>query len=161
MKIAQPVMQKRQAEIKSKFSGDPKKQQEELGKLMNEFGSPLAGCLPLIVQMPVLFALFATLRGSPFADVPYNINLKIVPQEQLAAIDPKPYKSPRHSIFINEKSHFPVIASIPNGTKLGTEETVKINLETTNGSNYSDVLSKFDNGSRFLPTGRFQKVQRI
>ena len=32
MKIAQPVMQKRQAEIKSKFSGDPKKQQEELGK---------------------------------------------------------------------------------------------------------------------------------
>ena len=63
MKIAQPVMQKRQAEIKSKFSGDPKKQQEELGKLMNEFGSPLAGCLPLIVQMPVLFALFATLRG--------------------------------------------------------------------------------------------------
>ena len=38
MKIAQPVMQKRQAEIKSKFSSDPKKQQEELGKLMNEFG---------------------------------------------------------------------------------------------------------------------------
>ena len=27
MKIAQPVMQKRQAEIKSKFSSDPKKQQ--------------------------------------------------------------------------------------------------------------------------------------
>ena len=46
MKIAQPVMQKRQAEIKSKFSGDPKKQQEELGKLMNEFGSPLAKGLP-------------------------------------------------------------------------------------------------------------------
>ena len=104
MKIAQPVMQKRQAEIKSKFSGDPKKQQEELGKLMNEFGSPLAGCLPLIVQMPVLFALFATLRGSPFADVPYNINLKVVPQDQVAAIDPKPYKSPRHSIFITEKN---------------------------------------------------------
>ena len=55
-------MQKRQAEIKSKFSGDPKKQQEELGKLMNEFGSPLMDA-PLIVQMPVLFALFATLRG--------------------------------------------------------------------------------------------------
>ena len=33
MKIAQPVMQKRQAEIKSKFSGDPKKQQEELEKI--------------------------------------------------------------------------------------------------------------------------------
>jgi len=157
MKIAQPVMQKRQAEIKSKFSDNPKKQQEELGKLMNEFGSPLAGCLPLIVQMPVLFALFATLRGSPFADVPYNINLKVLPQEQIATIDPKPYTSPRHSIFITEKAHYPVVATIPNGTKLGTEETVKINLQTTNGSNYTDVLSKFENGSKFLPSWKVSK----
>ena len=157
MKIAQPVMQKRQAEIKSKFAGDPKKQQEELGKLMNEFGSPLAGCLPLIVQMPVLFALFATLRGSPFADVPYNINLKIVPQEQVATIDPKPYTSPRHSIFITEKAHYPVVASIPNGTKLGTDESVKINLQTTDGGSYSELLSKFDNGSKFEPTWKVSK----
>ena len=157
MKIAQPVMQKRQAEIKSKFSGNPKKQQEELGKLMNEFGSPLAGCLPLIVQMPVLFALFATLRGSPFADVPYNINLKILPQEQIATIEPKPFTSPRHSIFINEKTHFPVVATIPNGTKLGLEDTLKINLQTTSGNNYSEVLSKYDEGTRFLPSWSVSK----
>ena len=157
MKIAQPVMQKRQAEIKSKFSDNPKKQQEELGKLMNEFGSPLAGCLPLIVQMPVLFALFATLRGSPFADVPYNINLKIIPQEQIATIDPKPYTSPRHSIFITEKAHYPIVASLPNGTKLGTEESVKINLQTTNGNSYSEVLSKFENGSKFKPSWKVSK----
>jgi len=157
MKIAQPVMQKRQAEIKSKFSGNPKKQQEELGKLMNEFGSPLAGCLPLIVQMPVLFALFATLRGSPFADVPYNINLKIVPQEQVATIDPKPYTSPRHSIFITEKAHYPVVATIPNGTKLGTEESVKINLQTTDGGSYSELLSNFENGAKFQPSWKVSK----
>ena len=157
MKIAQPVMQKRQAEIKSKFAGNAKKQQEELGKLMNEFGSPLAGCLPLIVQMPVLFALFATLRGSPFADVPYNINLKILPQEQIATIEPKPFTSPRHSIFINEKTHFPVVASIPNGTKLGLDDTLKINLQTTSGNNYSEVLSKYDQGSKFLPSWSVSK----
>ena len=50
---------------------------------MNEFGSPLAGCLPLLVQMPILFALFATLRGSPFADVPYTINMKVLPSDQI------------------------------------------------------------------------------
>ena len=161
MKIAQPVMQKRQAEIKAKFSGDPKKQQEELGKLMNEFGSPLAGCLPLIVQMPVLFALFATLRGSPFADVPYNINLKVIPQEQIATIDPKPYKSPRHSIFITEKTHFPVVATLPNGTKLGTEESVKINLQTTTGNNYTEVLNDFDNGDKFLPSWKVSKGEEV
>jgi len=157
MKIAQPVMQKRQAEIKSKFAGNAKKQQEELGKLMNEFGSPLAGCLPLIVQMPVLFALFATLRGSPFADVPYNINLKILPQEQVATVEPKPFTSPRHSIFINEKTHFPVVASIPNGTKLGLEDSLKINLQTTTGNNYLEVLSKYDEGSKFMPSWSVSK----
>ena len=157
MKIAQPVMQKRQAEIKSKFAGNAKKQQEELGKLMNEFGSPLAGCLPLIVQMPVLFALFATLRGSPFADVPYNINLKILPQEQIATVEPKPFTSPRHSIFINEKTHFPVVASIPSGTKLGLEDTLKINLQTTSGNNYSEVLAKYDEGLKFLPSWSVSK----
>ena len=157
MKIAQPVMQKRQAEIKSKFAGNAKKQQEELGKLMNEFGSPLAGCLPLIVQMPVLFALFATLRGSPFADVPYNINLKILPQDQIAAIEPKPFTSPRHSIFINEKTHFPVVASIPNGTKLGLQDSLKINLQTTTGNNYSEILSKYDEGSKFMPSWSVSK----
>ena len=65
MRIAQPVMQKRQADIKTRYANNPEKQQQELGKLMSEFGSPLAGCLPLLVQMPILFALFATLRGSP------------------------------------------------------------------------------------------------
>ena len=157
MKIAQPVMQKRQAEIKSKFAGNAKKQQEELGKLMNEFGSPLAGCLPLIVQMPVLFALFATLRGSPFADVPYNINLKVIPQEQVATLEPKPFTSPRHSIFINEKTHFPVVASIANGTKLGLDDSLKINLQTTSGNNYSEVLSRYDDGGRFLPSWSVSK----
>ena len=157
MKIAQPVMQKRQAEIKSKFAGNAKKQQEELGKLMNEFGSPLAGCLPLIVQMPVLFALFATLRGSPFADVPYNINLKILPQEQIATIEPKPFTSPRHSIFINEKTHFPVVASIPSGTKLGLGDSLKINLQTTSGNNYAEELLKYDEGSKFLPSWSISK----
>ena len=60
MRIAQPVIQKRQAEIKSRYANNLQKQQEELGKVMKEFGSPLADVF-LLVQM-ILFALFATLR---------------------------------------------------------------------------------------------------
>ena len=40
---------------------------------------------------------------------------------------------------------------------MGSEESVKINLQTTNGNNYSEVLSKYDNGSRFLPTWTVSK----
>jgi len=161
MKIAQPVMQKRQAEIKSRYASNPQKQQEELGKLMGEFGSPLAGCLPLIVQMPILFALFATLRGSPFADVPYLVNIKVLPSDQIAAVEPKPFKTAKHSIFITEKNHFPVIASLPGGTKIGSGDSVKINLQTMNGDSYVNELQKYENGSKFSPSWKVTKGEDI
>jgi YidC/Oxa1 family membrane protein insertase len=161
MKIAQPVMQKRQAEIKSRFASNPQKQQEELGKLMGEFGSPLAGCLPLIVQMPILFALFATLRGSPFADVPYLVNIKVLPSDQIAAVEPKPFKTAKHSIFITEKNHFPVIATLPGGTKIGSGDSVKINLQTVNGDSYVNELQKYENGSKFSPSWKVTKGEDI
>jgi len=161
MKIAQPVMQKRQAEIKSRYASNPQKQQEELGKLMGEFGSPLAGCLPLIVQMPILFALFATLRGSPFADVPYLVNIKVLPSDQVAAVEPKPFKTAKHSIFITEKNHFPVIAALPGGTKIGSGDSVKINLQTMNGDSYVNELQKYENGSKFSPSWKVTKGEDI
>ncbi len=161
MRIAQPVMQKRQAEIKARFASNPQKQQEELGKLMKEFGSPLAGCLPLLVQMPILFALFATLRGSPFADVPYTLNMKVLPSEQIAAIEPKPFTSASHSIFVTETDHVPVIASLPGGTKIGSGESVQIQLQTKNGAPFSDVVSNIENGQSFIPSWTVTKGESV
>ena len=161
MRIAQPVMQKRQAEIKARFASNPQKQQEELGKLMKEFGSPLAGCLPLLVQMPILFALFATLRGSPFADVPYTLNLKVLPAEQIAAVDPKPFNSASHSIFVTETDHVPVIASLPGGTEIGAGENVQIQLQTKSGEPFSNVLSDVENGQSFLPSWSVTKGESV
>ena len=139
MRIAQPVMQQRQTEIRSRYANNPQKQQEELGKLMQEFGSPLAGCLPLLVQMPILFALFATLRGSPFADVPYTLNLKVVDQEQVASVEAKPFATPSHSIFITETDHVPVIASLPGGNRLGVGDSATVQLATRSGETLTAV----------------------
>ena len=161
MRIAQPVMQKRQAEIKSRYADNPQKQQEELGKVMKEFGSPLAGCLPLLVQMPILFALFATLRGSPFADVPYTVNIKVLPSEQIAAVEPKPFNSASHSIFIGERDHVPVIASLPRGTKIGVGDSADINLHTKDGRPFSDVLKGLENPERFLPSWSVTKGEGV
>jgi YidC/Oxa1 family membrane protein insertase len=142
MRIAQPVMQKRQAEIRAKFASNPQKQQEELGKLMKEFGSPLAGCLPLVVQMPILFALFATLRGSPFADVPYTFNVKVVPADQVASVEAKPFASASHSIFITETNHIPVVAALPGGNRLGVGEQAKVLLQTKDGSESLEAVEQ-------------------
>ena len=161
MRIAQPVMQKRQAEIKAKYANNPQKQQEELGSLMKEFGSPLSGCLPLLVQMPILFALFATLRGSPFADVPYTLNLKVLPAEQIAAVEPKPFNSPSHSIFVTATNHVPVIASLEKGTKLGVGDTETVSLHTKDGNSFASVLSGVENGNSFTPTWSVTKGEGL
>ena len=161
MRIAQPVMQKRQAEIKAKYASNPQKQQEELGKLMKEFGSPLAGCLPLVVQMPILFALFATLRGSPFADLPYTLNLKVLPADQIAAVEPKPFNSPSHSIFVTATSHVPVIATLEKGTKLGVGDTETVDLHTREGSSFASVLKGVENGDAYAPSWSVTKGEGI
>ena len=55
MQALQPEMQK----IREKFKEDPRKQQEEMMKLyQTNQVNPLAGCLPLIVQMPIFIALY-------------------------------------------------------------------------------------------------------
>ena len=161
MRIAQPVMQQRQAEIKSRYANNPQKQQEELGKLMQEFGSPLAGCLPLLVQMPILFALFATLRGSPFADVPYTFNLKVLPSEQMASVEAKPFNTPSHSIFVTATQHVPVIGTLEKGTKLGVGDTATVSLHAKDGSSFSSLLAGVENGEAFRPTWSVTKGEGV
>src|ERR671910_1916331 len=59
MQRLQPEMKKLQA----KYKGDRQKLNEEMMKLYQEHKvNPLGGCLPLLVQMPVFFALFHVLR---------------------------------------------------------------------------------------------------
>ncbi|MFN9545632.1 MAG: membrane protein insertase YidC [Cyanobacteriota bacterium] len=161
MRIAQPVMQQRQAEIKSKYASNPQKQQEELGKLMQEFGSPLAGCLPLLVQMPILFALFATLRGSPFADVPYTFNLKVLPAEQIAAVEVKPFNTASHSIFVTATQHVPVIGTLEKGSKLGVGDTATVSLHAKDGSSFSSLLASVENGDAFSPSWSVTKGEGV
>ncbi|MFK0298055.1 membrane protein insertase YidC [Brevundimonas sp. NPDC090276] len=69
MRTLQPKME----EIKKKFKDDPQKQQQETMALyQREKINPLAGCLPILVQIPVFFALYKVLfvtiemRHAPF-----------------------------------------------------------------------------------------------
>lgn len=69
MQVLQPEMEK----IKAKYKDDMQKQQQETMKLYSEYGiNPAGGCLPLLLQMPILIALYNVfssvidLRQTPF-----------------------------------------------------------------------------------------------
>ncbi|NEQ27190.1 MAG: membrane protein insertase YidC [Microcoleus sp. SIO2G3] len=143
MKITQPLMKKRQEEIQKLYKDDPAKQQEEVSKLFKEFGNPLAGCLPVLLQMPVLFALFATLRGSPFSDVNYSVNLQIFPREQLELIQPQAFVTKPQNIYIADGVHAPVAALLPAGNRLVVGEKTKVEFQTVEGKPLSKFIAEY------------------
>lgn len=60
MQVLQPKLQ----EIQDRYADDPNRQAEEMQKFYNENSfNPFAGCLPLLIQMPILLALFTLLRN--------------------------------------------------------------------------------------------------
>lgn len=65
-------IQPRIQELQKKYTGNPQKLQQETMKLYKEVGfSPFAGCLPLLIQMPIMIALFQALRTFPPAHPQY------------------------------------------------------------------------------------------
>ncbi|BFM40142.1 membrane protein insertase YidC [Synechocystis sp. LKSZ1] len=151
MRITQPLMKERQEEIQRRYKDDPAKQQEEMGKLMQEFGNPLAGCLPLLLQMPILFALFATLRGSPFSDINYTVDVQVLPQEQITQIVPQSYATKAQNIYIDEAIHYPISAVLPGGNRLGAGQSAQITLQTSEGKALEQVVTEAEKNT-LIPT---------
>lgn len=65
MQDIQPKMQ----EIQKKYKNNPEKMNQEVMALYQEYEiNPMAGCLPLIIQMPILYGLFAAMRSFEYVN---------------------------------------------------------------------------------------------
>jgi YidC/Oxa1 family membrane protein insertase len=82
-------------ELKKKYKNDKQTLQAETMRLYRENGAnPLAGCLPLVGQMPLFFALFNVLRAMstwnphahPYHPPPYGMSVSFVLSAQHARI---------------------------------------------------------------------------
>lgn len=81
MKVLQPEIEK----IKQQYQNDPKMMNQKTMELYQKHKvNPMGGCLPLLVQLPILWALFGVLRDTA-----------TVPQEStflwMQLINPDPY----------------------------------------------------------------------
>lgn len=71
--IAMQAIQPEMKALQERHKNDPQKLQQEMMKLYKEHQvNPLGGCLPLLIPMPVLFALFFVFRETiEFRGVPF------------------------------------------------------------------------------------------
>jgi YidC/Oxa1 family membrane protein insertase len=67
------------AALRKKYKNDKQTMNQEVMKLYQENGAnPLAGCLPLVVQLPVFFALFNVLRAVAEGEIKYGLTQRVV-----------------------------------------------------------------------------------
>lgn len=93
---AMQAIQPRIKELQKKHKGNKQKAQEETMKLYKEAGvNPLGGCLPLLLQFPILIAMYAVIRApvpnaaydpaKPDPNVPAFVNNHLPVDSQLYA----------------------------------------------------------------------------
>jgi YidC/Oxa1 family membrane protein insertase len=60
-------------ELQKKYKNNKQKQQEETMKLYREAGvNPLGGCLPLLLQFPILISMYSVIRAPQLQPLPSN-----------------------------------------------------------------------------------------
>lgn len=110
MQKIQPQMKKLQDDFKKKeekLKNDPTKLQTERAAFQQKMMSfykdndvnPLGGCLPLLVQMPILLGLFWTFSGPPFKAKPIFVDIKVVSSAEAHKKQIKPYN--KGEIFVD------------------------------------------------------------
>ncbi|MBC7189915.1 membrane protein insertase YidC, partial [Candidatus Aerophobetes bacterium] len=62
MQLLQPELK----QIQKKFKNDPRRMQAEIMKVYGKYKiNPLAGCLPMVIQLPIIFVLYRALLDFP------------------------------------------------------------------------------------------------
>lgn len=144
-----------------------KEAQEEFQKEMMEFYqankvNPMGGCLPMVVQFPILIALFWTFNGSPFKPVSINVPIEVIESTAKKEIG----TSSKPQIFIDNsgnKGRFslsPGSIKIPVGTTIdykilklegnAKESPQEIKWETLDTPNYAELYMNMNDISKIL-----------
>ncbi|HEV2371900.1 MAG TPA: membrane protein insertase YidC [Streptosporangiaceae bacterium] len=121
-------------ELRKKYKNDRQTMNEETMKLYKEHGvNPLGGCLPLVAQLPLFFALFGVLRGisvwTPYKPgthirqaPPYGLTQQLIESAQHASI---------FGARISDKVLFTGTLHVPLHAKVVILCTVAISVITT------------------------------
>ena len=128
MQLLQPEI----AKLREKYQGDPQRLNKETMKMYKERGAnPLGGCLPMLLQMPLLFALFIVfrstieLRGAPFV---FWINDLSQPD----ALVPLPFSLP---LYGNQISLLPLL--------MGASMFVQQKMSATQANPQQKMMTQF------------------
>ena len=122
------VFQPKMAEIQKKYANNKEKQKEEMMKLYQDHGyNPMSGCLPLLIQFPILFGII---------DVVYNPLKHIlrIPSDVITQLTD--IVSQHMEMFNPSQAQLQIVSAIQNPDNLSWFSSIS--------TEYVDKIANFD-----------------
>lgn len=119
--------------IQERYKGDP----EQLQKKVMEFyaknkANPLGGCLPMLVQLPILFALFGTFNGPPFGDKPIDVKVTVVEAKDASKVN-RAETSGNNSPYVSPAGDLSKVIVFPGDSTVLVGDSIDFGIRATEG----------------------------
>lgn len=130
--------------IQEKYKDEP----EVLQRKMMEFWSankvnPAGGCLPMLIQLPILFALFGTFNGPPFSDKPVDVSIKVVDAKDVS-LRKHDETSKSNSPFVSRNGEVGKVVVFPGESTVVQGDSVDFATRVVEGKVPSDFKVKWN-----------------
>lgn len=139
MQLISPKME----EFKQKYKDDPELMQR---KVMEFYArnkvNPLSGCLPMLIQLPILFALFATFNGPPFSDRPIDVKVNVVEAKDASKVNRKE-TSGGNSAYVSEKGDLAKVVVFPGESTVLVGDKLDFGTRAVEGNLPSDFKANW------------------
>lgn len=152
MQALQPkikILQDRFNQQKERYKDRPaklKEAQEEFQKEMMEFYqnnkvNPLGGCFPMLIQLPILIALFWAFNGSPFKEISVSTPIEVLTVDQ----SHKEFRSgaSKPQIYVDKDGKTARFILNPGKVKIPVNSEVSFKVQKLEGE-VGDVLNQLE-----------------
>jgi YidC/Oxa1 family membrane protein insertase len=118
-------------ELKNRYKSDPEMFQK---KSMEFFAknkvNPMSGCWPLLVQMPILIALYATFTGPPFGDKAIDVKV-MVSDKQVSKVEAQ--TSNNNSPYVSKDGEKAKLVVFPGESTINAGDSIDFGVRAVEG----------------------------
>ena len=120
--------------IQERYKSDPELFQKKAMEFYKQNKiNPMGGCLPTLVQLPILFALFATFTGPPFGDKAIPVKVKVEARGQSNQLT-KAEASSSNSPYVSSQGMLSKIIVFPGDSTLSAGDSVDFGIRAIDGT---------------------------
>jgi YidC/Oxa1 family membrane protein insertase len=125
--------------IQEKYKNDPEQFQKKAMEFYQKNKiNPTGGCLPMLVQLPILFALFATFSGPPFGDKAIPVKVKVVAKADASQVT-KAEVSSANSPYVTRDGKLSKLVMFPGDSTVTAGESLDFGVRAVDGTMPPDL----------------------